>query len=62
MCPTDEKSSWAEVFVEDQKRYVCLHLHSSSVDLPKMCERHCPHRMSYIIAIENGESYNHKVR
>ena len=50
----DETSSWAEVFMEDRKRYVCLHLPSSSVDLPKMCEKHYPHKFSYIISIENS--------
>lgn len=50
----DESSSWVEVFSEDQKKYVCLHLPSSSVGQPKMCEKHCPHKISYIIGIENG--------
>ena len=50
----DESSSWAEVFSEDQKKYVCLHLPSSTVGQPKMCEKHSPHKISYIIGIENG--------
>ena len=50
----DESSSWTEVFSEEQKKYVCLHLPSSTVGQPKMCEKHYPHKISYIIGIENG--------
>ena len=52
----DECSSWVEVFLAEQKRYVCLHIPSSTVDQPKMCEKHCPHKISYIIAIDSSQS------
>ena len=51
---SDETTSWVEVFLEGKKRFVCLHLPSCSVDQPRMCEKRCPHKMSYIIAIESG--------
>ena len=50
----DESSSWAEVFVKEQKRYVCLHIPSSTVDQPKMCEKFYAHKISYIIAIDTS--------
>lgn len=50
----DENSSWAEVFLEDQQRWVSLHLTSCTVDCPQLCERHAPYQFSYIVAIENG--------
>ena len=53
---SDETCSWAEVYAEDQRRYVCLHIPSSSVDQPKMCEKHCPHKLSYVLAFESSES------
>ena len=53
---SDETCSWAEAYAEDQKRYVCLHIPSSSVDQPKICEKHCPHKLSYVLAFESSES------
>ena len=53
---SDERSSWAEVYMEGERRYVCLHIPSCSVDQPKMCEKHCPFKLSYIIVIETSES------
>ena len=50
----DESSSWAEVFVKEQKRYVSLHIPSSTVDQPKMCEKFYAHKISYIIAIDTS--------
>ncbi|CAI8012362.1 DNA repair protein complementing XP-C cells homolog [Geodia barretti] len=49
----DETCSWAEAYAEDQRRYVCLHIPSSSVDQPKICEKHCPHKLSYVLAFES---------
>ena len=53
---SDETCSWAEVYAEDQSRYVCLHIPSSSVDQPKRCEKQCPHKLSYVLAFESSES------
>jgi hypothetical protein len=38
---------------EDQRRFLSLHLPSSSVDQPRVCERHCPHKLSHVLAIES---------
>ena len=53
---SDETCSWAEVYQEDQRRFVSLHLPSCSVDQPKMCEKHCLHKLSQVLAFENSES------
>ena len=34
-----------------------LHIPSCSLDQPKMCEKHCPHRLCYIIAIDTSKPH-----
>ena len=63
---SEETGFWAEVYLtaedgetraeKETKKWTCVHLLSSSVGQPHLCEKHCTLPLNYVIAIENGES------
>ena len=53
---SDDTTSWVEVYLQPEQKWVCLHSPSLSVAQPKMCEKHCMGRsISYVIAVEKGK-------
>ena len=51
----EETGSWAEVYVPERKKWVCVHLPSCSVDQPQLCEKHSPLPLHYVVAFERCE-------
>ena len=50
----DSRTSWAEVYLPGQCCWVPLHLPSSSVGQPQLCEGSCPRKLAYVLAVEHG--------
>ncbi|XP_068713927.1 DNA repair protein complementing XP-C cells homolog [Montipora foliosa] len=44
---------WAEVYIPVEKKWICVHLESSSINHPELCEEQATQPLSYVISFDN---------
>ncbi|XP_015775545.1 PREDICTED: DNA repair protein complementing XP-C cells homolog [Acropora digitifera] len=44
---------WAEVYLTVEKKWICVHLGSSSVEQPELCEKQATQPLTYVISFDN---------
>lgn len=47
---------WTEVFLPSDKKWICVHLESSSVNHPEMCEQQAAQPMVYVVSFDNDNA------
>jgi len=47
---------WAEVYLPVDKKWICVHLESSSINHPELCEKQATQPLVYVVSFDNKNS------
>ncbi|XP_020602112.1 DNA repair protein complementing XP-C cells homolog [Orbicella faveolata] len=53
VCNENDINWWTEVYLPVDKKWICVHLESSSVNHPELCEKQATQPMVYVVSFDN---------